>query len=151
MLNVLSWVPHNLFHCLDSNFLGIIIGVLCFFIIIGYIKISKIWYESSKESDDKSKKLWFSLIWIFLLCAMSGYGTIILSIWFPKFSAIIKLISLTGLLISLFCFLRSSSCKHFAVISDDNKIANAVKKNVTGSTDQIIEKIDKILKEKGIH
>lgn len=92
-----SWHPHDLVHCVDSDFLGYAIASMAFGVLIWYWIIASIWFRSMWKATKQARTVWGTLALIFIVCSMAGYVSWDVSLWFPKAGVIIRVTALVAL------------------------------------------------------
>lgn len=147
----MDWNPHNLYKCLDSESVALFTAALSLGILIWYNIIGFLWYKSAKRASNEAKTVWYMLLIIFVLCSWGGYGAIIISLSFPKTSAIIKI---------LFMALQNAACPvfwyyarrfKFQKYGQHQKIGEGIlKKPIQEMTDKEVANLARNLVKEGI-
>ncbi len=80
----MNWQPHNLIHCLDSATLGYLTASLAVGMLVWYLLIAKRWWCALQHAPVSGRRVWGWLIAIFIICAMAGYVSLVVSLVLPK-------------------------------------------------------------------
>lgn len=124
-------------HGLDSTLPTWLTFWLCIVVCTQYARISLRWWSAFSHS-----RIACSLIAIFILCALCGYGSFCLSLKEPNLAYTARLIGLFVLSVSNEAFLLLSSRKHFLVESEDQRLGASIRMATNNETHRI-----EILKE----
>lgn len=76
---------HNLFMCMDNDFISITLVVaLCVAVIAGYGIIAYRWSKAASDApESEAKKALRDLKWIFIFCAICGYLFVVIKMVWP--------------------------------------------------------------------
>lgn len=123
--NNTQWEPHTIFHCLNNDILAYItifaaLGVLIWYFIIAFTT----WFPGAKSSGKEGRNAIYWMAIIFLICAITGYGSLALTGWMPKFAYSLRILGLISL--NIFCpwFLLSKGSQSFRLITKEQKVGH---------------------------
>lgn len=139
------WNPHDLIHCYDSVFLAMVVVILCFLTIGLYYGIAYTWYCSFKHSPTKNKKVWASLVFIFVVGA-SMYLSFPIAVYYPKAAIIFRIVFLTINIVGSVYFLLLARYFKFENYGIHEEIGSSVLEiNLDQLSDQEVSRLMKQL------
>ena len=118
----LVWNPLNLRQCVGSPILGELTGLLALGMLFWYVLIAYKWLESSRLASEEGKWLWRWLVAIFIVCAVAGYFSLILALFFPKVSVILRILALATQNVVCPLFWSYAASRRFVAVSSNEKI-----------------------------
>lgn len=111
----MNWTPQALCDCADSEILAMAIGVMSIGVVVFYLLIARIWLQSSYHASDRARRTWQWLIGIFCFCAATGYGSLVLMIFWPEAGFVMRVGGLVLLWIACPAFLYQARRHKFVL------------------------------------
>ena len=112
-----DWNPHSVIHNVDSVPLGIATIVLAFVTMVLFLLIATRWLTSSRYASRDGRNLWRWLVAIFLLTGLTTYGSLDLTVLWPRVAVWNRLIGMAVIDIACVIFLRKSSIHKFTNVA----------------------------------
>ncbi len=135
-----EWNPQNLCDCLGSESLGRVTALLCLGVCFWYAAITRRWLDAAKHASNDGCKVWSALAIVFIICAVAGYGTMALALFYPRLAVSLRVGFLILQNIACPIFLRYASTLVFTTISHNERLGQSLREALGG--DKNIEQMD---------
>ena len=125
-----DWNPHSVIHNVDSVPLGIATIVLALITMVLFLLIAVRWLTASRYASPDGRNLWRWLVAIFLLTGLTTYGSLDLTMLWPRVAVWNRLIGMIVIDIACVIFLRKSSNQKFSSVAKSELIGEQIVKAV---------------------
>ena len=138
---------HTLDHCIGGTIETVIMIVLSSAVIVGYLIISESWKKAEKNCTSKTAiSALREMRFIFVACALCGYGFPILKVWFPWWRPYLFFL----FLLVLFTWRYVSKVSRLKIIYAEFETLEKIKSEAesdSNSPEQIMIRIQKIISD----
>jgi hypothetical protein len=111
----------TLFEC-AGDFAWVIIVESAVILILYLLVVFQRFIPSARRAPTiEQHSAWVSLTLVFVMCSISGYGTVILSGWFSEWAYLLKSCSMFFVILGT-AFFWHSTRNHYLVVADDSDI-----------------------------
>lgn len=123
----MTWNPHTLFHCLNSDWLAWVTIISSIFVVVGYgFIVVRVWLPAARVASHGARSALLAMATIFIFCAVAGYGTLVIAAWAPEIAYAARAASLVILNLAIICFLRSRVGYEFTLIGHSERVGRSM-------------------------
>lgn len=135
-----AWEPMTLQCCVGSDLLGWLTAGLACGMLFWYSAIASRWWEAANYSSPEGKNVWRWLVAIFIVCAVAGYGSLIMALWFPKTAVMVRIVFLSIQNICCPAFWHYASKRRFETLGRREAMGAKLGDDLTGvvSTTEVL-------------